>query len=143
MTAALPIQWRPRTRPLEPCAVVALGDVVGSLGLRLLARSDEALSKLEAVALDDGLVVLGAANDLPWAQGVIYLGRDPAAPALLLPTNIEPPAHPALLERAILTRDNKLATPLGVMAFPALVFSASAARFLTRAALTDWLGRKT
>ena len=29
--------------------------------------------------------MLGAAEALPWVDGVIYLGRDPRAPSLLLP----------------------------------------------------------
>jgi hypothetical protein len=107
------------------------------LGTRLLTRSDAALSKLEAVKLENGLVVLGAANDLPWAPGVIYLGTDPSAPALLLPSAVEPSAHPALLERAIFARHNKLTAPVALVPSLALMFSVRAARFLTRAALMD------
>jgi hypothetical protein len=73
MTGPLAIQWRPRTQPLVPSAVVAFGEAMELLGARLLARSDDVLARLEAVKLENGLVVLGAASDLPWAPGVLYL----------------------------------------------------------------------
>jgi MoxR-vWA-beta-propeller ternary system domain bpX5 len=141
MNNPLAIQWRLRAQPLVPCAVVAFAKAVGFLGTRLLARSDDALAKLEAVKLENGLVVLGAANDLPWAPGVLYLGTEPSAPALLLPTTVEPSAHPALIERAILARHDRLTAPVALVHSPALMFSVRAARFLTRAALLDALRR--
>ena len=36
------------------------------------------------------VVVLGATEALPWVDGVNYLGRDPDAPRLLLPTMLRP-----------------------------------------------------
>ncbi|MCB9564908.1 MAG: hypothetical protein H6708_31365 [Kofleriaceae bacterium] len=50
------------------------------------------------------LAVVGDAARLPWVDGVAYLGRDLAAPSLLVPTTLAPDAPPALVERALRAR---------------------------------------
>ena len=65
-------------------AVVASGAVAKALGRRLVELDDAALRPLAAVAGNDLIVVLGEAAALPWADGVVYLGRDESAPDLLL-----------------------------------------------------------
>jgi hypothetical protein len=98
------VVWRPRLRPLKPVGVFARGPAARALAERLLARDDAALARLRGVAGDGLLALLGAGGDLPWTDGVSYLGRDPEAPLLLLPTTQEPAIHPRLLERALLER---------------------------------------
>lgn len=95
------VTWRDRAVPLSPSAALGLGPVATALGERLERLSDGELGQLEAAAGSEALLVLGAAEALPWVDGVIYLGRDPRAPSLLLPTAVEPAMHPVLIESAI------------------------------------------
>jgi hypothetical protein len=115
----VPLEWRPRAQPLEPCAVVARGSALSILKSALERRSRQELARLRGGIGDAALLVLGARDDLPWADGAEYLGRDERAPALLLPTLLEPAVHPALLERALQARFPGVAGPLAVL--PGLV----------------------
>lgn len=76
------VTWRVRARPLEAVAVVGRGPVAHALADRVL-RAPESWS---GVVGDRLLVVVG--EDLPWVDGVTYLGR--AHPALWLDTRREP-----------------------------------------------------
>jgi hypothetical protein len=60
----------------------------------------------------DVLLVVG--DELPWADGVVYLGRDPDAPKLLLPTTLMPEVPVDLFERALLHKFADAAAPLAV-----------------------------
>ena len=86
-----PASWGRRERPLSPIAAVGLGSVATALGRALLERE----GSWRASAGDDVLLVVGDA--VPWIDGLIWLGRDPRAPGLLLPTGFEPPVHPQLI----------------------------------------------
>jgi hypothetical protein len=134
----LPVAFHPRAAPLAPLGATARGPAARALAERLLARDDDALAALSGVASPDRLIVLGPADALPWVDGVVYLGRDPQAPALLLPTALAPDAPPALLERAVLARVS--AAPVAVLADPPALASLAAARPLDRARLCAWLG---
>lgn len=102
ITPDLSVHWFPRAQPLEPVAVAAAGDAARKLAERLWAGTDERLDALSGVASPDWMVLLGDAASLPWVDGVTYLGRDPGAPRLLLPTLLQPNVRPELLERALL-----------------------------------------
>src|SRR5262249_18847627 len=78
------LSWGPRAVPLAPCAVYAEGEAARALVRRLLARTDEELARLRGVAAASLVLILG--EDLPWVDGARYLGADPLALALLLPT---------------------------------------------------------
>lgn len=90
MSSLEPVGWRLREPPLEPVALVARGDVVASLLKSLRRRQASDAGRLRALGFEDGesrrLVVIGSADDLPWVESLLYLGRDPDAPLLLLPT---------------------------------------------------------
>ena len=94
--------------------MVARGAAARVLARRLLARDDASLAKLEGISAGEWLVFRGAAPDLPWADGAIYLGRDAAAPALLLPTLWHSAPDAALLQRALQTRFHNRA-PLAIV----------------------------
>jgi hypothetical protein len=84
----LSISLTPREPPLPAVAVVATGAAVERLreaARRALARGAD----LRAAEGDRHLVVLG--DELPWADGCVYLGRDGP---LLVPTTrrVEPQA---------------------------------------------------
>lgn len=117
MTGGIPVRWLPRPEPLAPAAAMATGAAVRRLAARLLWREDGALARLRGVAGPDLLLLLGPAEELPWIDGVSYLGVDPAAPALLLPTTLAPSVPPALLERALLRGPGR-EPPLALLVHP-------------------------
>lgn len=76
------ITLRPREPPLTPCGIVARGAGL----LRLAAATRRRLNagaELLAAAGEGWLVVLGSVDDLPWADGCVYVGREGS---LLMPT---------------------------------------------------------
>ncbi len=136
----VPIAFSPREEPLAPAAVVAIGLVAHALGEHLLQRSDEQLLAWTGVAGENVLIVLGAAESLPWVDGVSYLGRDPRAPRLLLPTNLQPDATLIeLFEAAVIRRASELTPPLAVLVSPPRILSLAAALPIRRARLLAWL----
>jgi hypothetical protein len=108
---------------------VARGSGAAALARHLLGTRDEAaLARLSGVRGPGLLLVLGREADLPWIDGIVYLGKDPAAPSLLLPSALEPDVPPALLERAILARAFALEAPIAVLAHPPALAGAGGAR---------------
>jgi MoxR-vWA-beta-propeller ternary system domain bpX5 len=135
--ALSPSVWRPRRVPLKPVAVAAEGESARLL-TRLLERTDEELLRLRGIRAPSVPAVLlsGEGDDLPWADGVVYLGKDDLAPALLVPSLLEPRLPLALLERAILSRFASLGTPVAVLPGARLrLFPMGGARPLSRARL--------
>lgn len=132
-----------RAEPLRPCAAVAEGEAARRLAARLLARSDEELSRLSGAAGPGMIAVLGAEADLPWTDGVLYLGRDPDAPSLLLPTALAPGAPLPLWERALLAAaqaaGESAAPPVAILLDPLRAVPLGGARPVRRAALAAWL----
>jgi len=101
MTAGVGVTWSLRSEPLVPCACIALGPVALVLARALLEWDATRLARVKACAGEGVLVVLGERSDLPWTDGVTYLGRDQAAPHLLLPTNRRPDVPVDLFARAV------------------------------------------
>lgn len=134
----IPLRWIPRETPLSARAVAASGSSARALAHRLAALDDTALSALVAVANADLLVVLGEASALPWVDGVIYLGRDDAAPELLLPTALAPTVPPAVLEASVRTMVSR-AAPIAVLPAQARLVPCGLARAIDRARLVAWL----
>jgi len=95
--ARLEVTWSPRHPPLEPVAVVADGEP-GYILRSATAQRLSAGAQLKVAADEDWIVVLGAALDLPWADGATYLGRDSG---VLVPTTLAP-SPPASLLREVL-----------------------------------------
>ncbi len=129
--------------PLTPIAAVGLelGGVAEALAKRLLALSDHELSQLRGVAGDGVLLVLGDANALPWVNGITYLGVDPRAPRLLVPTMLTPNLPIELFEQALL-RDLRAEPPIAVLTAAPRLISLAAALPIDRAALQAWLARQ-
>lgn len=117
-----------------------MGSVALALARRVLAASDAALAQWKGVAGEDVLVLLGDMDGLPWVEGVLYLGRDATAPALLLPCTLAPAEAPALLERALVARAGGQ-TPLAVLPGPSRLVPVGAARPLSRLTLGAWVAR--
>jgi hypothetical protein len=99
-------RWLPRHPPLPPVAVAGQGAAARALAAAALPQAAALSLHLDPQA---DLLVLhllpGApAAALPWADGALFLGVDPAAPALLLPTHRRPDLPLALLAAAIAGR---------------------------------------
>jgi hypothetical protein len=135
------LQWRPRAEPLAPSAAAAWGPAAVALARRVLARDDEALARLSGVAGEEVLVLLGEPEALPWADGVLYLGRDPQAQTLLVPTNQEPSVPLPLVERAVRARWPE-AGPCALLPAPGVLVPVGQARQLARDVLAAWVEQR-
>ena len=129
------VGWVRRPSPLEPIAVTGRGSVATRLAARILAHG---IGDLRGFAAEDTLFVTGA--DLPWVDGVTYLGVDPVASALWTPTLLGPSHHPALVLRAIQTQLG-LDGAVAVLPAAGVVLPVSRARRLDRSALGTWMDR--
>jgi hypothetical protein len=137
------VTWSDREPPLAACAVAAWAEVARRLATRLLELDDQALGRLSGVAGKSTIVLLGDEADLPWVDGVLYLGRDPSAPSLLLPTRMEPVVPRAnLLERAMTGRFAKVRPPLAVLPEKLTVISCYKALRLARSRVEAWLAER-
>ena len=134
MPGRIGLAWTPRAAPLAPRAVAADGATAYALGRRLLALGDAGLARLSAVAAPGLLVVLG--EELPWVDGVTYLGSDPLAPSLLLPTALAPTVPVAALERAVA---RKRPGRVAVLPSPTRLVPCDAARAIDPERLAAWL----
>lgn len=83
----LQVGWTTRASPLRPAAVVALGPIVEGLARSTLRGFDAGATSLVVAADDSCLLVLGEADELPWADGAFYLGWDAG---VLMPTLVQP-----------------------------------------------------
>lgn len=130
------LEWTVREPPLSPRAVVALGEHARSLARRVLESDDEALGALSGVSADDAIVIVGAGERLPWVDGAMYLGVDPEAPGLFLPTTLHPGVPAWLLARALGARfPDAPPGPLAVLPSTGGVVPLGPARPLDRARL--------
>ena len=135
----LKIEWRARDIPLTPTACAGIGGVALTLARRLLRLADSELARYQGAAGGGVLIVSGEADLLPWTDGVLYLGRDPAAPDLLLPTALEPCLPLTLFESALRRSHPEWTLPLAVFPAHRRVVSLSAARPIYRQTLQNWL----
>ena len=110
-----------------------------ALARRALGAGEEHLGAWHGVAGAGVLILLGGTESLPWVDGAVYLGRDPAAPSLLLPCALAPDVAPALLERALVAHAGG-ATPLAVLPRSGQLVPVGAARPVARETLSAWLG---
>ncbi|MHB8878936.1 MAG: bpX5 domain-containing protein [Myxococcaceae bacterium] len=133
---ALGFGWAPRAEPLAPRAVAATGAAARALAERALELGPEAVGRLRGVAGDGVLLLLGEEADLPWADGVSYLGVDPAAPSLLLPCARAPDVPARLVEQAVARRASG---PVAVLCEPPALIRTGDARPVSSARLAAWL----
>jgi hypothetical protein len=134
----LPVTWSPRQNPLAALAVAGVGPVALALARRALSAEEKQLGAWSGVAGPGVLVLLGETDSLPWVDGAVYLGKDPAAPSLLLPCALAPEVAPSLLEQALVARAAG-GTPLAVLPRPGLLVPVGAARTVARETLAAWL----
>ena len=138
--SGVPVSWTDREPPLIPHAAAAVGEVARRLAQRLLEFEPTMLRRLAGVAGQTSLIVMGEETILPWVDGVVYLGRDPLAPSLLLPTRIRPLVPAAnVLEKAILNRFPKVSPPIAVLPDRQTLISCHQALPILRNRLEEWL----
>ena len=97
-------------------AVVGLGPVALALLDAVLARPSPDLSGVWSRAPTPCVVLLGP--ELPWVDGVRYLGRDARAGGVLLPTRRTPAGPVDLFGRAVLRAVPQSLWPVGVLDAP-------------------------
>jgi MoxR-vWA-beta-propeller ternary system protein len=131
----LAIDWTTRDVPLPPVAVAARGPVAAQLIERLRGLPEDRLARLEGGATESLVVVMGASVDLPWVDGVTYLGREPDAGELLVPTTRVGTAPAALIEAALRRRAGLDPGPFAVLLDPLTVVPLASLRRIERAAL--------
>lgn len=130
------LEWQPRPHPLAPVGAVATGEAARRLVDRLLRLPDDALGALEGVGGEGLIAVLG---EVPWTDELTWLGRDPAATALLLPTTRAPGPPADLLQAALLRRVPEGSAPLVLL--PEGLIPMGRARPVDRAWLSRWRAR--
>lgn len=113
--SGLTVRWQRREPPLTPVALAVRNEHLGSLHTRLQRRQPEVLQSLEIVRFEDGVVVFGSAAQLPWVDHGLYLGRDPQASGLLVPTLEQANVPMDLFERALRRRLGDVTGPLAVL----------------------------
>ncbi|MFO0695454.1 MAG: hypothetical protein U0230_17965 [Polyangiales bacterium] len=135
----LVLGFRGRPEPLGPSAVVAFDEVALRLARRLLDADDERLSRLRGVGGDGTLAILGDERDLPWEDGVIYLGTEEADPSICVPTTLEPDVPSGWLASIVDARGSLLPLALVPRAEGLDVISLREARPLARAKLAAFV----
>ena len=98
------LAWQRRPEPLAASGMVTAGAATKRLLVRLGLIDEAALAGLTFVATRDLLVLIGAADTLPWVDGARYCAPEPLAQALWLPTTLAPILPAVLLRRAATAR---------------------------------------
>lgn len=99
MTSPIALDWVERDPPLPPAAALATGPAVAGLAAAT-ARAVAAGRDLRVLRDEQTLLVLcgGPLDELPWADGVVYLG---ALDGVLVPTRHHPSLPIDIIRKAI------------------------------------------
>jgi hypothetical protein len=134
-----PLTWKSRREHLPAIAVAGRGVSRCIIMERLRRRAPADLAALRIIVEDDYFVVLGDCVALPWVSGSFYLGCDPDAPSLLLPTALEPTLPANLFEEVVRARFPMHTEQTAVFPRPLHLMSMTDARPLTDDAVFAWL----
>jgi hypothetical protein len=93
------MRWVDREPPLAPSGMVARGAAARVLAARLAQHPGVGVRGVAGAGL---IALLAPADRLPWVEGAIWLGSDPLAPTLLLPTTRRPADPIEWVEAAVL-----------------------------------------
>lgn len=126
-----------RSNPRDAIGAIARGVAAAALGRRLLELSDEHLERLSGVAGRGVIAVLGSAVDLPWVDGITYLGRVDDGGGVLLPTVTGVSIHEDLFTRAVIARG--VGSLVAVTFDPPRIVDLSSAKPIDRAQLEAWV----
>lgn len=137
MSEQVSIEWTKRHHPLRPEAVAARGAAATDLVRRTLELDPAQLGRLRGVGSPELVVLAGDHADLPWVDGVAYLGRPRGAPGLFIPTTLAPTVPESLLARAVTHAG--IAAPVAVLVDRGTLVSLADALPLSRDVLEQWL----
>lgn len=96
--------WCKRDVPLSPLAGWFKADLLDALRLRLMSYSKKRLEQLRCVVTQEGVLVIGEGQALPWLDGAVWLGVDDVARELLQPTLWQTDVPAVLLQQACLKK---------------------------------------
>lgn len=130
------LAWERRPQPLAAAGVVTTGEATRRLLARLRLSDSASLARLTFVATRDLLMLVGATDALPWADGARYCAPDPEAQSLWLPTTMVPALPVDLLQRQACARVGDM--PILLWHEPEQFLPLDGLRTLTPA-LLDWL----
>ncbi|MDZ4834303.1 MAG: hypothetical protein SGJ27_11050 [Candidatus Melainabacteria bacterium] len=123
MSSSVDVIWSPREYPLAPQAVASCSAALArALTAKLLKKEESELRKLLCVAGKEVLLVIGEESDLPWLDGVVYIGQERNS-TIYIPTIWQASAPLPLLERALLAANPSLMPPIAVLPFSSLIVS--------------------
>jgi len=112
----------------------------GEVGCQLLEKclrfDDGRLRAYEGVAAND-IVLIKSSQELPWVKEALYLGRDPLAPHLYVPTNLQPDLSMALFDKAIYRKSG--VAPVAVLPYYSALIPLTGLLALNRGVITAWL----
>lgn len=124
------IQWTTREPPLNPSGIFARGTAATALAKRLLQEPDDRLKTLKGVYGDDYIAVTGPEPNLPWVEGLVYMGEDENAPGLYMPTLCTPTVDVHLVVEALSEMGQRF--PLFLLPEPACRISLENSRPISR-----------
>lgn len=131
------IEWQNRAVSLDPCAIIAFDDSAVGIVEKLLRLDNESLGTFQGASAERLIFIAGRGEDLPWADGAVYLGRNAQTSAsFLLPTTVEPKVSIDLFK---LILENKFRHLLPCAVLPGKIIPFGTAKKLSRAALERWL----
>ncbi|MES2295786.1 MAG: hypothetical protein V4582_02030 [Pseudomonadota bacterium] len=131
------LHWMRRpSGALVAAGMVASGGAARAVLAQLRGHEEAQLAQLSVVATRDLLVLLGAAEHLPWSDGVSYCAPDPVHRTLWLPTHTMPAEPLDLVQANLLARGAPL--PFLLWHLPEQVLPLEQPTTLDRAVLA-WL----
>jgi len=134
-----PVTWKSRRDPLPAVAVAGSGVTQCIIMERLRRRPASELADLKIVVAADHFVIFGESHRLPWASGGLYLGTDPRAPGLLLPTSLEPTLPIHLFEDVLRARYTTHGAQLAVFPKPLSLVAITNAKPVSDESVLAWL----
>lgn len=101
------IQWRQSPAPLTPEGILVTGEQKQHLFECLAQMTSEQLATLRGSHNEHIALLIGPPESLPWlpvsgSSDAVYVGKNPLAPHLWLPTHLTPSVPIDLLDKAII-----------------------------------------
>jgi hypothetical protein len=116
------IIWVQRFPPLKPRMAVCRG--IAALRMaRLLEERPQIIGQLRGAAAPGFFSVMGESGNLPWVNGVQYLGINDGVSEIYLPVNMVPEFDETLFCDVVKKKFQKGFNVLGIMINPFSVFS--------------------